>query len=113
MKKSLLFTIICGILLIAIPLTVRAVIIDDPLQGQTITDVIDSIMTLLATLGSGVAVIMIIVGGIQIITGVTTGEKEGKITKGKKTITWAIIGLAILWSAKFIIDAIDYLLTNQ
>lgn len=81
--------------------------IPDPLQGKTITQIIAAVMTLLAEIGSGVAVIMVIWGGIQYMT---SGGSEQRLGSAKKTILWAIIGAAILWSGKFIIDAIDYIL---
>lgn len=109
MKKILFFVIICSILLIATPLMTQGTIINipDPLKGKTIPQIIDSIATMVATIGSGVAVIMIIWGGILYMT---SGANEQRLTNAKKTIMWAIIGTAILWSAKFIIDAIDYIL---
>ena len=111
MKKSLFFIIICGIFLIAVPLIVKGqVSIPDPLQEREIIDIIDSIMSLLAMIGSGVAVIMIIWAGIQYMT---SGGSEQRTTNAKKTLMWAIIGLAILWSANFIIDAIKYLLQGS
>ena len=113
MKKSLLFIIICGIVLIVSSLIVQAaetITIPDPLQGREIIDIIDSVMSLLAMIGSGVAVIMIIWAGILYMT---AGGGEEKIRTAKKTIMWAIIGVAILWSANFIIDAIKYLLQGS
>ena len=107
MKKSLLFTIICGIFLLVVPLITKGLDIPDPLQGREIVDIIDSVMGLLAMIGSGVAVIMIIWAGILYMT---SGGSEEKVRTAKKTIMWAIIGVAILWSANFIIDAIKYLL---
>ena len=109
MRKSLLFIIIFAIFLIVVPFIVKGVIIPDPLGDKTITEIISAIMDLLAVIGTGVAVIMIIWAGIQYMT---AGGSEEKATKAKKTITWAIIGVAILWSAKFIIDAIEYILKN-
>jgi len=112
MKKSLLFIIICGIVLIVSSLIVQAetITIPDPLQGREIVDIIDSVMSLLAMIGSGVAVIMVIWAGILYMT---SGSSEEKVRTAKKTIMWAIIGVAILWSANFIIDAIKYLLQGS
>ena len=88
----------------------QTITIPDPLQGREIIDIIDSVMSLLAMIGSGVAVIMIIWAGILYMT---AGGGEEKIRTAKKTIMWAIIGVAILWSANFIIDAIKYLLQGS
>ena len=114
MKKSLLFIIICGIVLIVSSLIVQAaqttITIPDPLQEREIIDIIGSVTSLLAMIGSGVAVIMIIWAGIQYMT---AGGSEERARTAKKTIMWAIIGVAILWSANFIIDAIKYLLQGS
>jgi len=111
MKKLLSFIIICGIFLIVMPVIVKGVTIPNPLgEGTEISDIIAKITNLLAGIGSGVAVIMIIWGGIQYMT---AGGSEENVAKAKKTITWAIVGLAILWSAKFIIDLIQYVLKSS
>lgn len=110
MKKILLFTIICGIFLIASFVSAKTVDLEDPLKGKTIQEIISTITDLIALIGSGIAVIMIIIGGIQIMIGTSTGEKDKKVAKGKKTITWALIGIAIIWSAKFLVDAIEEVL---
>jgi phosphatidylglycerophosphate synthase len=110
--KILFFIIICGILLIAVPLIIQAQIITipNPLGEKTIPEIIAAVMTLLAGIGSGVAVIMIIWGGIQYMT---SGGSEQRLASAKKTITWAIIGTAILWSGKFIVDLIEYILKTN
>ena len=114
MKKSLLFIIICGIVLIVSSLIAQAevITIPDPLgEGTTIPDIIKAIMNkVLLPIGGGLAVIMIIWAGILYMT---AGGSEEKIRAAKKTIMWTVIGFAILISAKFIIDAIDYLLKSS
>jgi len=111
-KKILLFIIIFAILLIAIPLISRAVKIPDPFGEKTLPDIIKSITGLLKIIAMPVAGIMIIIGGIQIMTGLATGEKEKKVLQGKNTLKWAIIGLAIIIAADFIVGIIKEILSK-
>ena len=104
MKKLLPILILCGIFAVVIP--VLAVTIDNPLKHKEIKDIVGAITSLLVVIAVPLAGMMIMWGGIQIMVGMSTGEKEKKVAQGKKTITWAIIGLAIILAADFIIDII-------
>ncbi len=113
MKKALPFIIIFAIFLVAIPLLVEArVSIPDPFEGKTLPDIIKSITGLLKIIAIPVATIMIIIGGIQIMTGLATGEKEKKVLQGKNTLKWAVIGLAIIIAADFIVGIIKEILSK-
>lgn len=108
----LLLIINFAIFLIVIPLTVQAqVSIDDPLDNTTVIQIIDAIMdNFLAPIGFGLAAIMIIWGGILYMT---AGGNEQRVSAAKRTIMWAIVGFAIVISAKFIIDLIEYVLESS
>ncbi len=58
------------------------------------------------TFGGGVAVIMLMIGGIMILTAGEDAEKRGK---GTKTIIWAIVGLLIAMFAFTIVSIISNL----
>lgn len=112
MKKILLFVIIFAIFLIAVPLMVQAEVISipDPLKGKTIPDVLHAITGLLKVIVIPLGAIMIIIGGIQIMVGMSTGEKEKKVSQGKKTLKWAIVGIAIVLAVDFIVGLIKEIL---
>ena len=76
----------------------------------TITDIIEKISAFIAILGSGIAVIMIIWGGVVYMT---AGSNEEKTKNAKKTIQWALIGLAIIWSANFLIGLLGEILGKK
>lgn len=111
------FTLIlfCVIFLVA-PIFVQAnggivsVDIPNPLNYETIEEIICALTKLLKTIAFGIALIMVIIGGIQIMTGMTTGEKETKVVRGKKTIMWAVIGYAIVFLVDFIVGFVMELL---
>ena len=103
---------ICGIFLIVVPLIAQAQIVEipNPLKYGDIPSILKAITGLLRIIAIPIALIMIIVGGIQIMTGMATGEKEKKVLTGKKTLKWAIIGLAIVLAADFIMGFIKEIL---
>lgn len=60
--------------------------------GQFIVNIIQFLLIFSAT----VAMIFIIIGGYYLFT---SGGNESQIEKGKKTLTWAVIGLILILSA--------------
>lgn len=110
MKKSLLFIIICGIVLIVSSLIAQAevITIPDPLgEGTTISDIIAKITEALKIVAIPLGAVMIIISGVQYMT--SAGNVE-KAIKAKKTIFYTIIGVAIVVAADFIVDLIREIL---
>ncbi|MBI2036927.1 MAG: hypothetical protein HYT14_01030 [Candidatus Liptonbacteria bacterium] len=71
--------------------------IPNPLAADSITGVLDSIMTYFIMIGAPIVAIMVIYGGFQILT--AGGEPE-KFTTGRKTILYAVIGYGIIIISK-------------
>jgi len=69
----------------------------------TINTLIHNVATLALLLAGGVAAIYLIIGGISYLT--AYGNEE-KANNAKKTITWAVIGLAVIILAEVIVSAI-------
>lgn len=109
MKKILPVITIC-IISLTIGLAVNALTIENPLKYNTITEVLDSIINFIAIISSSIAVIMIIWGGIVYLT---AGSSEERTKNAKKIIQWALIGMAIVWSAKFLIDLLAWILGKE
>ena len=65
---------------------------------------IEDIGEILYALGLGLAVIIIIIGGIMYMT---AGADESKVGNAKKTIIYGLIGAAIILLAGFIINLLD------
>ena len=110
LKKSLPVIVICGIFLVVgcVLAETGVITIPDPLGNKTLTQIIDSIINnAILPIAFGVALIMIIWGGIMYMT---AGGSEDKVTKARKAIMWAMIGLAIVVAAKFIVQAIEAIL---
>ena len=67
--------------------------ITNPLKFDTLEQVLKAIADFLFTISIPISVIVIIVGAFQLLT---AGGNEEKIRKGKRTITWAVIGFAVI-----------------
>lgn len=79
----------------------------NPIKYQTLGDLIISLTKLFVTILSIVAVAFIVLGGGQLV--ISAGNQEA-IEKGKKTITWAIIGLVFALLAFSIVAIIEDLI---
>jgi hypothetical protein len=83
--------------------------LDDPLEGQDFIDVVNKIATGLLQIAAPLVVIMVIIGGFQVMS---SGGNEEKYVAGRKTILYAVIGFAIVLVAKSIALIIKNLLTG-
>lgn len=81
----------------------KTICIDNPLKYETIDEVIKAITNLLKTIAIPIGVAMVVWGGIQVMT--ASGSEE-RATKGKKTIMWAVIGVAIVVGMDLIVGLI-------
>lgn len=116
----LILSLFFAILTLATPILVSAqgegtcpegyVCIDNPLTQSSIAGIICAIIGLLKTIALPIAILIIVWGGIQIMVGTTTGEKESKVIQGKKTITYAVIGYAIIFLVDFIVGFVAEIL---
>ena len=73
------------------------------LGNVTLQDIVGRIVKVLLTMSGSLALVMIIVGGLRWMT--AQGEAD-KIKKAKGTLTWAIIGLIVAFSAYSLVDFI-------
>lgn len=70
--------------------------LDNPLKTDDVRVMIGRIIKAILGISGGLALLMFIWGGLIWMT--SQGEKS-KIEKGQKTLSWAVIGLAILFVA--------------
>ncbi|MBU2068315.1 hypothetical protein KKA23_03045 [Patescibacteria group bacterium] len=78
--------------------------------ASIICNILNKIKLIVAALGFGLAVILLIVGGIQYMT--SGGETE-KATSARKLIINALIGIAIIFAAIFILSMVEGFLTGS
>jgi len=67
--------------------------IDNPLNANDFTTLLKDIIKWVVRIGELVAVVMIIYSGLLFMT---SGGIEEKVTKARKSLTWSLIGLAVL-----------------
>jgi len=76
----------------------------------TISKVIGNVVTLMLVFSVVLALIFLIVGGIQWIT---SGGDKTKASSARSRITYAIIGLVIALGAFFIVNAVGFLFKSN
>jgi len=104
MKKAL--PIFLGLFLLALPLIVNAAVNPE----IVLCNLLKNIEKIIAAIGFGIAVILLIIGGIQYMT---AGGNPEKAEKAKKLMINAIIGIAIVFAAIFILDLVAGLLSGS
>lgn len=98
---KLLIIFLLGSLLVPIAVKGGAVVIENPLGTDSMTDLIDKIISIIWYLSVVIAPIMITVAGFYFVT--SMGDPQ-KVATAKKIILWVLIGLLITTSAKGIIE---------
>ena len=107
MNKTLLLIIICGIFLVVVPFVAQAVEIPNPLLCDNAQCLVDKAGAIIRPIAIAIAIVMLIVSGIQYIT--SSGDEE-KIRKAKKTMLYTVVGLAIVIAASFLIGVVQEIL---
>lgn len=72
-----------------------------PEYTQKLCNVLDNVATVLYVIAGGIALVMILIGGISYMT---AGGNEDQIKKAKRVILNGLIGAAIVVCAGFILD---------
>jgi len=102
-NKIILFTLFAVLLM---PLFVQGVEFDNPIDKDTVEEVITGIVDWVYKMALIVAPLMITVGAFYLIT--AAGDPE-RVNTGKKIITWTMIGIAIVLlatSVKLVIESL-------
>ena len=71
---------------------------------SAICNILQRVKTILLAVGLGLAVLFLILGGIQYM--ISQGDDE-KATKAKKMIINALIGIAIILAATFLLNVVE------
>ena len=104
MKKALPIFLVLFVL--ALPLIANAAVNPE----IVICNLLKNIEKIIAAIGFGLAVILLIAGGIQYMT---AGGNPEKADKAKKLMINAIIGIVIVFAAIFILDLVSGLLSGS
>lgn len=90
--------------LVLIPMAAGAIEIENPIQAQDFTELLNRIIDIIFYLSLAIAPLMLIVAGFYFVT--AEGEPK-KIDTAKNIIKWVLIGLLVIFCSKGIIDLID------
>jgi len=71
--------------------------LDNPLKYGTIPELINGILDFMLLIGAPICALFILIGGFQLMT---AGGNPENVTKGRKTITYAVVGYAIILVAR-------------
>jgi type IV secretory pathway VirB2 component (pilin) len=98
MKKAILFSLllISFVFFIAGPAFAATADFGNPLSFSTIEAVLSNITTYLKSIAGVIAVIFIVIGGIMYML---SGGNKDMMERGKKTVIYALAGLAIVVGA--------------
>ena len=107
-KHNLRFVVFLTLFLIPLPLISNAAIeIPNPLEAETIPEIIESIGDLIFYVGLALVTLMILIGGIMFIT--AAGDPQ-KVATANRLFFWTAIGAAVVIFAKAVTGIIAYIL---
>lgn len=96
------FLLILTLVLLLLPFIAQAIVCSAlPEYSAKLCNVLNRVAGALYVIGGGIALIVIIAGGITIMT---AGGSEDKLRSGKKILLYGLIGTAVLLCAGFILD---------
>ncbi len=79
----------------------------NPLATQDFRAFIDNILNIIFTVGLPLSVVMMLIGGILIVS---AGGDQSQIEKGKKILFYTLVGLTLLFMARGLVELMDYLI---
>ncbi len=103
---SLLLILILGLLTISFPLiNIKAnnIQIENPLSANSFTELFLRIADWVAGIAATVAVLMVVIGGIQYMV---SGGNEEKVATARKTIQWSLIGLIVIVASRSLLEVL-------
>ncbi len=77
--------------------------LESPIKAKSLQEFFSAIVDVLIQLGVVISALGIMYGGFLLVT--AQGDEE-KVASGRKTLTWAMVGTAVLLGAKVIFVAI-------
>ena len=100
-----------ALVLLAAPMTAFAqTVLEDPLSsGGDLRIVIGRVIRAALGLSGAIALCMFVYGGFQWLT---SGGSPEKVKSGKSTLTWAVIGLVVIFTAYTLVATLITALTQ-
>ena len=85
----------------------RTISFPNPLSCENLGCIVEKIISELVKLAIPIVVIMVLIGGFQIMT---AGGNEEKVKQGRSTIWWAVIGYVVILLANGLVLVIKSIL---
>jgi len=79
-------------------------------NSLTLCCFLGSVATILVAVAAGLAILIVIVGGIMYMT---AGADESRVTNAKKTLMYGLIGAAIVFLASFLIQLLKEIVVDR
>src|SRR3989344_810480 len=99
--RRLMIAIGLTVVLLTMAVEVRAVDLENPIKAGTIPELIYLIVKIIFNLALWIAPLMIIIAGFYFVT---AGGNPTQINNAKQLIMWTLIGLAVTFLARGIIE---------
>lgn len=78
--------------------------IDNPIEAESLSEFFSNIVSVAIQLGTIISVLGIMYGGFQYVS--AQGDEE-KLGKARNTVTWALVGTAVLLGARTIMEVVE------
>lgn len=89
------------IFFLALPLAAAAIAFPDPFAGRSVQVIIGDAIRVVLGISGSIALLMFLYGGF---TWMTAGGSPEKIETAKNTLTWAGLGLAVIFSSYVLVN---------
>jgi hypothetical protein len=90
-----------GVLATLLPLTAAAIAFPDPFAGRSVQVIIGDAIRVVLGISGSIALLMFLYGGF---TWMTAGGAPEKIETAKNTLTWAGLGLAVIFGSYVLVN---------
>lgn len=78
-------------------------VIKNPILSNTFQELAQGLARQLAVIAPSIGVFFVVLGGLQYVF---AGDSEEKVKKAHKTLTWALIGTAVVIGAEILVYAV-------
>lgn len=99
-KKSLL-ALLASTAIALVPLAAAAIAFPDPFAGRSVQVIIGDAIRVVLGISGSIALLMFLYGGF---TWMTAGGSPEKVETAKNTLTWAGLGLAVIFGSYVLVN---------
>lgn len=109
-KRIMILSTVLILLLVYANTVLAAIPVENPIEAQSVPALVNSIVRTILGMVGALALFMFVYGGMLWMT--SAGNTQ-RIEKGKETLTWAVIGLIIIFASYAILNFIFTALSGK